>query len=1118
MSNNSPANTLDDEDTPSPSSIIIEDSDASQIVTSSNEPITQESSILILETYSDEQIQEDVARLNGNTIMHSFEIPEFEEAESSSNYQDPSNMHKFHQQHHYTDDWTKMHPIEQVIVSLTEPKNIKEVMLDHSWIEYMQDELIQFKRLDVWELNKSRLVAKGYSQQEGIDVEVSFALVARLEAVCMFVAYAAHKNFTIYQMNVKTAFLNGLLKEEVFVDLDSPNHVYRLKKALYRLKQAPRAWYDKLSSFLIEHHFTKGTVDPTLFTRRHEEDTLLVQIYVDDIIFGSINLIHQSSRGIFINQSQYTVELLRKHEMEKCDTVTTLMATAKIDADLLGTPTDQTKYHSMIGGLMYLTGSRPDIAFATFVCARSQAHPTEKHIKEVNWIFRYVRQSINKGLWYSKDSGFGLIAYSDADLVGCLDDYKSTSEGLQFLGDKLVSWSSKKQDCTAMSTAEAEYISLSACFAQEHVEEGTIELYFVGAEYQLADLFTKALPRERFEYLVHGIGMRCMTPTELKRLKIVSKVPDTKDTIKFKLDTQEITYTVDMFRDTLHSPMETPDNPFIAPVNIKTMFNVFNRCLTTRTFGHDQTKINILHLFHVVVNCTHVDYAALLWWDFINCVFQKKDVIQYPRFTKLIIVNLMKKFPSIPQRIDEDYHSIKDEILLVSVYSTGNVLFWGMLILDAFLTDGIHATDDYKEYETVFVEVVKSDENEESYADKFAASMLHDDVDDSRNRIEPGSHNEHPEVDDDDENKEKKKDKKKDDEIGSLENRTEKMQTPIPTTPRSPRKNLSLDKNIIQELTDTVSLSTATTSKDPHKKRRISSKYIHLPGALRIMFVPQLAERATNDLIEGKLKRAVADTVIQERDAFQYEAHALISKEFVAHAPKIIKELFKTHVQNNVIQVYPTTSTSIDTTSSADLRQQLYLKIKSSLQDHANDPALWDVLKHDDALPEGEKRVTRHKTSKSSKSTREETVINEDEVIPEDETPELIIEFQNDDKRVPTIYDRARIEATLTDMLSNQFRNAEEYAYHLEQATNFMENWIVWESKQEDIRRPIPKALVFYGPQRNPNAPPRITEVVRITTDQLYGLDFMEQIIPIGNRELPNKGQFNRTNINISWY
>ncbi|GJX59980.1 retrovirus-related pol polyprotein from transposon TNT 1-94 [Tanacetum coccineum] len=306
-------------------------------------------------------------------------------------------------------------------VSMIEPKNIKEAMLDHSWIESMQDELNQFKRLDVWELvecpvskniikfkwiwknkidaentvirNKSRLVAKEYGKEEGIDFEESFAPVARLEAVRIFVAYAAHKNFPIFQMDVKTAFLNGPLKEEVFVqqpdgfvDPDFPNHVYRLKKALYGLKQAPRAWYDKLSSFLIEHHFTKGIVDPTLFTRRHGDDILLVQIYVDDIIFGSTKpvfakrfeklmkdnfemsmigemkfflglQVHQSPRGIFISQSQYTLDILKKHGMEKCDTVSTPMATTKLDADLQGTQVDQTKYHSMIGGLMYLTAS-----------------------------------------------------------------------------------------------------------------------------------------------------------------------------------------------------------------------------------------------------------------------------------------------------------------------------------------------------------------------------------------------------------------------------------------------------------------------------------------------------------------------------------------------------------------------------------------------------------------------------------------------------------------------------------------------------------------------------------------------------------------------------------------
>ncbi|GJX09277.1 retrovirus-related pol polyprotein from transposon TNT 1-94 [Tanacetum coccineum] len=269
-------------------------------------------------------------------------------------------------------------------------------------------------------------------------------------------------------MDVKTAFLNGPLKEEFFVrqpdgfvDPDFPNYVYHLKKALYGLKQAPRAWYDKLSSFLIEHHFTKGIVDPTLFTRRHRDDILLVQIYVDDIIFGSTKpvfvkrfeklmkdnfemsmigeikfflglQVHQSPQGIFICQSQYTLDLLKKHGMEKCDTVCTPMATTKLDADLQGTQVNQTKYRSMIGRLMYLTASRPYIAFATFVCARYQAHSTKKHLKEVKRIFRYLRQTINMGLWYSKDSGFELIAYSDADLVGCNDDCKNTSRGIQF--------------------------------------------------------------------------------------------------------------------------------------------------------------------------------------------------------------------------------------------------------------------------------------------------------------------------------------------------------------------------------------------------------------------------------------------------------------------------------------------------------------------------------------------------------------------------------------------------------------------------------------------------------------------------------------------------------------
>nr|GEY89822.1 hypothetical protein [Tanacetum cinerariifolium] len=327
----------------------------------------------------------------------------------------------------------------------------------------------------------SRLVVRGYRQEEGIDFEESFASVARMEAIRIFLAYTAHKSFFEFQMDVKTAFC----------------------MALYGLKQALRAWYDELSTFLLQNHFFKGTIDLTLFIRRFHDDILV---------------------------SKYVLEILNKYGMESCDPIGTQMEIKdKFDLDQNGTPVDATKYHSMIGTLMYLTSSRPDIVHATCLCSWYQAKPTEKHLKEVKRIFRY--------LWGT--------------------------------GEKLVSWSSKKQDCTALSTAEAEYVSLSACCAQvlwmrtqltdygfhfnkipiycdsksaiaiscnpvqhsrtkhiaaryhfikEHVEKGTIELYFVKTDYQLAEIFTKALPADRYNYLVCRLGMHSLSLQELDRL------------------------------------------------------------------------------------------------------------------------------------------------------------------------------------------------------------------------------------------------------------------------------------------------------------------------------------------------------------------------------------------------------------------------------------------------------------------------------------------------------------------------------------------------------------------------------------------------------------------------
>ncbi|GKB79429.1 hypothetical protein Tco_0946324 [Tanacetum coccineum] len=227
--------------------------------------------------------------------------------------------------------------------------------------------------------------------------------------------------------------------------------------------------------------------------------------------------IHQSPCGIFINQAKYAQETLKKHGMISCDRVGTPMATKPLDADLSRNPVDQMKYHSMVGALMYLTASRPDIVHATCYCARYQARPTEKHLKEVKRIFWYLKNTINMGLWYMKDTDFELTAFSYSDHAGCLDTRKSTYGGIQFLGgDKLVSWSSKKQGCTLMSSAEAKYVSLSAFCAQ--VEKGIVELFYVEIEYQLADLYTKALPEDKFKYLVRRLGMRCLTPEELEVL------------------------------------------------------------------------------------------------------------------------------------------------------------------------------------------------------------------------------------------------------------------------------------------------------------------------------------------------------------------------------------------------------------------------------------------------------------------------------------------------------------------------------------------------------------------------------------------------------------------------
>ena len=351
--------------------------------------------------------------------------------------------------------------------------------------------------------NKARLVAQGYCQEEGIDYEETFALVARLEAIRMLLAFASYKNFILYQMDVKSAFLNGYIVEEVYVEqppgfesFDLPNHVYKLKKALYGLKQAPRAWYDRLSKFLLENDFKMGKIDNTLFIKVKNNDMLIVQIYVDDIIFGSTNSslceefskcmhnefemsmmgelsfflglqIKQLKDGIFISQEKYTRDLLKKFKFNEGKVAKTPMSTTtKLDKDEKGKCVDIKTYRGMIRSLLYLTASRPDIMFSVCLCARFQSCPKESHFHAVKRILKYLLGTIDVGLWYPRNVEFNLVGYSDADFAGSLLDRKSTSGTCQFLGSSLVSWFSKKQNSVALSTTEAEYIAVASCCAQ----------------------------------------------------------------------------------------------------------------------------------------------------------------------------------------------------------------------------------------------------------------------------------------------------------------------------------------------------------------------------------------------------------------------------------------------------------------------------------------------------------------------------------------------------------------------------------------------------------------------------------------------------------------------------
>ncbi|GJX88934.1 putative ribonuclease H-like domain-containing protein [Tanacetum coccineum] len=471
--------------------------------------------------------------------------------------------------------------------------------------------------------NKARLVAQGFRQEEGIDYDEVFAPVARIEAIRLFLAFASYMGFTVYQMDVKSAFLYGTIEEEVyvhqppgFVDPAHPNKVYKVIKALYGLHQAPRAWYETLSSFLMENGFRRGTIDKTLFIKKKKSDIMLVQVYVDDIIFGSTKKsmctefedcmhkrfqmssmgeltfflglqVKQQPDGIFISQDKYVADILKKFDFWSIRTATTPIESNKpLVKDEDGEDVDVHVYRSMIGSLMYLTASRPDIMFVVCACARFQVTPKASHLNAVKRIFRYLKHQPKLGLWYPRDSPFELEAFSDSDYGGASLDRKSTTGGCQFLGRRLISWQCKKQTIVANSTTEAEYVAAANCCGQvlwiqnqmmdygfnfmntkihidnestisviknpvahsrtKHIEirfhfirdcyeKRLIEVIKIHTDSNVADLLTKGFDVTRFNFLVVSIGIPERSILTLKPLPTI----DPKDKGKIILEEPE---------------------------------------------------------------------------------------------------------------------------------------------------------------------------------------------------------------------------------------------------------------------------------------------------------------------------------------------------------------------------------------------------------------------------------------------------------------------------------------------------------------------------------------------------------------------------------------------------
>lgn len=520
---------------------------------------------------------------------------------------------------------TEEDEVNMVEINSSDPFTFEEANNSLKWREAMDEEIRSIEKNKTWSLcslphgakcirvkwiyktklnelgeinkHKARLVAKGYSQELGIDFTEAYAPVARMDTIRTILATAAQREWVIYQLDVKSAFLHGVQHEDVYIQQPKgyevegeEDKVYKLHKALYGLRQAPRAWFSRIEEHFIKEGFMKSPNEETLFLKENDQgNILIVSLYVDDLIYtgdyesmmkefklsmqqefdmtdlGRMKYflrieVSQTTTGLHVSQAKYALEVLRRFDMEECNPFSNPMVPgSKLCIDEGGEPADETLYKQIVGSLMYITNTRPDLQYAVSMISRYMSKPIMLHLQAAKRVLRYLKGTMVFGIWYKKGGTGEVMVYTDSDFARDVDSRKSTSGYVFLLDNAVVAWSSKKQPIVTLSTMEAEYVAASTCacqaiwferileefgydtiegiiidcdntstiklsknpvfhgrckhigvrfhFLRDLVKEGRVSLKHYGSQEQVADIFTKPLGREAFKTLRSKLGV-----------------------------------------------------------------------------------------------------------------------------------------------------------------------------------------------------------------------------------------------------------------------------------------------------------------------------------------------------------------------------------------------------------------------------------------------------------------------------------------------------------------------------------------------------------------------------------------------------------------------------------